>query len=390
MMVMMPTIKALIGREILDSRGNPTLEVEAESSDGHFAVASVPSGASTGSHEAVELRDNDPARYGGKGVLKAVANITKIQPAIAPIEVTDQTRIDQTMIQLDGTPHKSGLGANTTLAVSLAALKLGAQIQNLPLYQSIAKLLGVQPKLPIPMFNLINGASHADNNLKIQEFMIIPDQLPTYREQLRSGAETFHNLKSTLKNRGLNTAIGDEGGFSPLLPNDEEAIKLIMEAGRNKIGLDLAGVRPEEMDFAKLCTDYPVIYLEDPFPEDAWVEWQALTLQLGQKIMIVGDDLFVTDRRRLAIGIQQKAANSVIVKPNQIGTVTETIDFVKLARQNHLKIIASHRSGETEDTAIADLAVGIAADYIKTGAPCRGERIAKYNRLLRIEESLGR
>lgn len=384
----MPTIRSLYAREILDSRGNPTVEVEAVDSEGHSVISSVPSGASTGSHEAVELRDNETARYGGKGVRRAVGNVAKIAQTIAQIDVSDQAKIDQTMIQLDGTPHKSNLGANATLAVSLCALRLGAIANNLALYQYVAKLGGFSPKLPIPMFNLINGASHADNNLKVQEYMFIPTEQTNFAEQLRAGSEAFHNLKAALKNRGLNTAIGDEGGFSPSLPNDEEALKLLVESGRGKIGLDFAGVHPEDMDFNRICQTYPIFSLEDPMPEDAWQEWTKLTSQLGQKVLIVGDDLFVTDKRRLQIGITQRSANAVIVKPNQIGTITETLEFVKLAKQSNLKVIASHRSGETEDTSIADFSVGIAADFIKTGAPSRGERVGKYNRLLRISEAL--
>ncbi len=388
----MPKIKQVFGREILDSRGNPTVECQLVLENNLAVLSSVPSGASTGTYEAVELRDNDPRRYMGMGVTKAVNNInTVINQAVMGQEVTKQKEIDDLLKSLDGTPHKSKLGANAILAVSQAVCKAGAQSQGLPLYRYIAQLAGTKNlSIPIPMFNVINGGAHADNNLQIQEFMIIPTENIPYKERLRKATEIFHLLKKTLKNRGLNTAIGDEGGFAPTLPSDEDALQLIVESGQISIGLDVAGNKPDNFDYAQMVQKYPIILIEDPYEEDDFPAWQKITQELGSKILIVGDDIFVTNKEKFEEGIKQKIANAILVKSNQIGTVSEVFEVVELARKHNYQLIASHRSGETEDVFVADLAVGIGASYIKAGAPCRGERVAKYNRLLRIEEELNR
>lgn len=386
----MPKIKSVFGREILDSRGNPTVECQLTLETNLSVLSSVPSGASTGTFEAVELRDNDPRRYGGLGVSKAVNNInTIINQAVMGQEVGNQKVIDDILSSLDGTPHKSKLGANAILAVSQAACKAASTSQGMPLYRYIARLVGTQQlQIPIPMFNVINGGAHADNNLQIQEFMIIPTEKIPFKERLRKATEIFHLLKKTLKNRGLNTAIGDEGGFSPNLPSDEDALQLIAESGQINIGLDVAGNKPDTVDYNQLVQKYSIILIEDPFEEDDFPSWQKITVELGSKILIVGDDIFVTNKEKFAEGIEQKIANAILIKSNQIGTVSEVFEVVKIAREHNYQMIASHRSGETEDVFVADLSVGIGASYIKAGAPCRGERVAKYNRLLRIEEEL--
>lgn len=385
----MEKIIKIIAREVLDSRGDPTVEVELETENHIHTIASAPSGASVGTNEALELRDKDPNRYSGMGVLKAIESVNKIlAPALVGFDVEDQKGLDDTMISLDDTPHKSNLGANSILAISVAACKAGAIKRKIPLYQYIAQITGnSEIKLPLPMFNFIEGAKHADNNLSIQEFLVITED-ETISERIRHGSELFHNLRKIIKNRGLDVAVGHEGGFAPNLSGDEDALKLIVEAGAKRMGLDFAGVVPEGLNLEYITSNYPVNTLEDPVDESNWDEWINVTSQLGQKALIIGDDIFCSSTERLKEGIEKKAGNAVIVKPNQIGTVTETIDFVNLAKQNNYQLVASHRSGETEDTFIADFAVGIGADYAKFGAPSRGERIAKYNRLLRIEEGL--
>lgn len=385
----MENIISIKAREILDSRGDPTVEVELET-QGHIkTIASVPSGASVGSYENIELRDNDQARFGGMGVLKAIENIKKtIGPAVTGQDVVNQKAIDDLMTQLDGTPHKSSLGANAILAVSLAVAKAGAQAKGMPLYKHIAELAKNQtPKLPLPMFNFIEGAKHADNNLQIQEFLVIPEK-GSFAENYRYASELFHNLKKILKDRNLGVAVGHEGGFAPSLPSDEDALKLIQESGKIRIGLDLAGVVPNGMNLEELIMKYPIVSLEDGLGEDDWEGWTALTAKISDKCLVVGDDLLATNKDRLKEAIEKKAVSAVIVKPNQIGTVTEAIDFTNQAKEAGLRTVISHRSGETEDTFIADFAVGVGADFAKLGAPSRGERVSKYNRLLRIEEEM--
>jgi len=384
----MEKIISIKAREILDSRGDPTVEVELETENHIKSIASVPSGASVGSYEAIELRDNDQNRFGGMGVLKAVENVNSIiGPALVGQDVSDQRTIDDNLNHLDGTPHKSKLGANAILAVSTASAKAAALSKKIALYQYIHELSGFSPALPKPMFNFFEGAKHADNNLVIQEFLVLPGK-ESFKENYRFGSEIFHNLKKLLKDRKLPIAVGHEGGFAPNLPSDEDALKLIQEAGQVNMGLDLAGVVPNNMNLEDIVTRYPIVSLEDPVEENNWDGWVAITQKIGSKVQIVGDDVFATNIERLKEGISKKAANAVIVKPNQIGTISEAIEFVKLARENNFKIVVSHRSGETEDPFIADFAVGIAADFAKLGAPSRGERICKYNRLLRIEEGL--
>ena len=387
----MAKITSVLAREILDSRGDPTVEVELRTDGAASAIASVPSGASVGSHEAVELRDNDPARFGGLGALKAIKNIEQtIAPALVGQEVGDQQSVDQMMIDLDGTPHKSKLGANAILAVSMAACKAAARSQNEPLYKYIANLLGEGPgKMPTPMFNFIEGAKHADNNLEIQEYLAIP-RSQTFKDNYREGSEAFHNLKKILKNRGVGIAVGHEGGFAPMLPSSEEPLKLINDSGEVALALDLAGVMPNGLSVEKLIDGYGVISFEDPAEEDDWEKWAEITGKFGGKAMIVGDDILATNIERLKQAVSLKAVNALIVKPNQVGTISETLEFVKLAKQSKYRMVVSHRSGETEDTFIADFAVGAGADFAKFGAPSRGERVAKYNRLLRIEEEMAR
>jgi len=409
----MASIEAVGAREILDSRGNPTVEVEVALDDGTFARAAVPSGASTGAFEAVERRDGDAGRYLGKGVSGAVAAVTDdIAPELVGYDVTEQRLIDQVLIELDGTPNKGKLGANAILGVSLAVAKAAAESAGLPLFRYVG---GPNAHvLPVPMMNILNGGSHADSNVDIQEFMIAPIGQSTYAEALRSGVEVYHSLKSVLKGKGLSTGLGDEGGFAPNLESNRAALDLILVAiekagftpGKDiALALDVASteffsdgayqfegrsIAPAELIayYAKLVEDYPLVSIEDPLSEDEWDSWAELVATVGDKVQIVGDDLFVTNPERLAKGIELKAANSLLVKLNQIGTLTETLDAVTLAQRNGFTTMTSHRSGETEDTTIADLSVATNAGQIKTGAPARGERINKYNQLLRIEEEL--
>jgi enolase len=407
------TIEGIVAREILDSRGNPTVEVEIGLDDGTIARAAVPSGASTGAFEAVELRDGDSDRYNGKGVEKAVANIEdRIVPELIGYEASEQRAIDQKMLDLDGTPNKADLGANAILGVSLAVAKAAAASAELSLFRYVG---GPNAHvLPVPMLNILNGGAHADSNVDVQEFMIAPIGAPTFREALRTGAEVYHALKSVLKKKGLSTGLGDEGGFAPNLPTNAAALDLIAEAVQAAglrlgndivLALDVAATEfykdgayvfegsPKPTDeminyYTKLVDSYPIVSIEDPLAEDDWAGWSAFTAALGDKIQIVGDDLFVTNPERIARGIAEKAANSVLVKVNQIGSLTETLDAVDLAHRAGFTCMMSHRSGETEDTTIADLAVATGTGQIKTGAPARSDRVAKYNQLLRIEEEL--
>jgi enolase len=407
-------IEAVGAREILDSRGNPTVEVEVLLEDGTVSRAAVPSGASTGAFEAYELRDGDKDRYLGKGVLKAVdAVLDEIGPAIEGFEAADQRLVDSAMIELDRTDNKKRLGANAILGVSLAVAKAAADSADLPLFRYLG---GPNAHvLPVPMMNIINGGAHADTGVDIQEFMVLPIGAETYSEGLRWGVETYHSLKSLLKQKGLNTGLGDEGGFAPELEHNRAALDLISEAiqiagftvGTDlALGLDVASTeffengvyRFEGQDrtaaqmsayYAELAANYPLVSIEDPLAEDDWEGWAHLNAELGSKLQLVGDDLFVTNPKRLAQGIAAKAANSILVKVNQIGTLSETLDAVALAQRSGMTAVLSHRSGETEDTTIADLAVATDAGQIKTGAPARSERVAKYNQLLRIEEELG-
>jgi enolase len=410
----MAIIEALGAREILDSRGNPTVEVEILLEDGTTAIAQVPSGASTGAFEAVELRDGDKGRYLGKGTQQAVANvIEKIAPEVIGLDATDQRSVDQTMIALDGTANKATLGANAILGVSLAVAKAAAKYADLDLY---AYLGGPSAHvLPVPNMNILNGGSHADSNVDIQEFMISPFGFDTYKEALRAGTEIYHTLKSVLKEKGLNTGLGDEGGFAPNLASNREALDLIVasieKAGYKPgeqvgLALDVASTEffkdgkyqfeGEARDtdymvnyYEQLVNDYPLLSIEDPLSEDEWAAWTQLQAKIGERVQIVGDDLFVTNPERLARGIREKSANALLVKLNQIGTVTETFEAIELAHKNGFCAMVSHRSGETEDTTISDLVVAVNAGQLKTGAPARGERINKYNQLLRIEDRLG-
>ena len=414
----MAFIEDVIAREVLDSRGNPTVEVEVYLEDGTMGRAIVPSGASTGVHEAVELRDGDKYRYLGKGTLKAVENVNDIiADEVIGWDVFDQTGLDNFLIELDGTPNKGKLGANAILGVSMAAARAAAESLGLPLFQYLGGING--KVLPTPMMNILNGGSHADNTVDIQEFMIMPVGAPAFREALRMGAEVFHNLKKVLKDKGLNTAVGDEGGFAPNLSTNEEAIQAIIEAIEKagyrpgddvKIALDVAaseffdtekniynltgeGVSrtAEEMVsyYEMLCDKYPVISIEDGLAEDDWEGWKLLTERLGGRVQLVGDDLFVTNTARLEEGIKRGVANSILIKVNQIGTLTETFDAIEMAKKAGYTAVVSHRSGETEDTTIADIVVGLNAGQIKTGSLSRTDRIAKYNQLLRLEELLG-
>ena len=409
----MAIIEAVGAREILDSRGNPTVEVEIVLEDGTFARAGVPSGASTGAFEAVERRDGDKGRYLGKGVEGAVTAVDDvIAPEIIGYDAEDQRLIDAKMIELDGTPNKGKLGANAILGVSLAVAKAAAKSAGLDLYRYVG---GPNAHvLPVPMMNILNGGSHADSNVDIQEFMVAPIGAPTFKEALRWGAEVYHELKSVLKKQGLSTGLGDEGGFAPNLSSNRAALDLILVAIENagfKPGTDVAlALDVASTEFFKdgayqfegkatssdeiikyyeqLITDYPLVSIEDPLSEDEWAAWSQLVAEVGDRVQIVGDDLFVTNPERLAKGIELKAANSLLVKLNQIGTLTETLDAVELAQRAGFTAMTSHRSGETEDTTIADLSVATNAGQIKTGAPARGERINKYNQLLRIEDAL--
>jgi enolase len=412
----MSTIVDIIGREVIDSRGNPTVECDVLLESGTMGRAAVPSGASTGSREAIELRDGDAARYGGKGVLRAVENInTEISEAIMGLDASEQAYIDKTLIELDGTDNKARLGANATLAVSMAVAKAAAEESGLPLYRYFGGSGAMA--LPVPMMNVINGGAHANNNLDIQEFMIIPIGAPTFREAVRYGAETFQALKKILHDRGLSTAVGDEGGFAPNVSNHEAAIQLILEAidragyqagSQIAIGLDCAsseffrdgryrlegeGLSLTAADFTNLlgtwCDKYPIVSIEDAMAENDWDGWRTLTDQLGDRVQLVGDDLFVTNTRILREGIEAGIANSILIKINQIGTLTETFAAIELAKRNNYTAVVSHRSGETEDTTIADIAVATNALQIKTGSMSRSDRVAKYNQLLRIEEDLG-
>lgn len=412
----MSAIIDIIGREVLDSRGNPTVEAEVWLESGAVGRAAVPSGASTGVREAIELRDKDPKRYCGKGVLNAVANVSgEIADALLGLESTDQAYIDRTMINLDGTDNKGRLGANAILGVSLAAIYASAESAGMPLYRYLGGTNG--HILPVPNMNIMNGGAHADFATDIQEYMISPYGFETYSEALRAGVEVYHTLKSVLKKQGLNTGLGDEGGFAPKMKSNEDSIKFIMDAisaagyepGKQiGISLDVASSEfynketgkyrfdGEERESAymldyyeKLVNEYPIVSIEDPFQEEGWEDWAAITARLGDRLQFVGDDLLVTNPKRLAKGIELGAANSLLVKLNQIGTVTETLDAIELATKNGFTSMVSHRSGETPDTTISDLAVAKNTGQIKTGAPARGERIAKYNRLLEIEEELG-
>nr|WP_293334111.1 phosphopyruvate hydratase [Microcoleus sp. CAWBG58] len=407
-------IESIKAREILDSRGRPTIEAEVYLANGVVGLAQVPSGASTGSFEAHELRDDDKSRYGGKGVLKAVANVEhKIAPALANLDAIDQPLIDRTMIDLDGSPNKSNLGANAILGVSLATAKAAAETLQIPLYRYLGGALA--NVLPVPLMNVINGGSHADNNVDIQEFMIVPVGAPSFKEALRWGAEVFASLAKVLKDKNLLTGVGDEGGFAPNLGSNQEALDLLVMA------IEKAGYKPGEQvalaldvaasEFYKdgkytydgvahsptelidylegLVGQYPIVSIEDGLHEDDWDSWVALTQKMGSKVQLVGDDLFVTNRTRLQKGIDLKASNSILIKLNQIGSLTETLDTIDLGKRNSYRSVISHRSGETEDTTIADLAVATRAGQIKTGSLCRSERVAKYNRLLRIEDELG-
>ena len=409
----MASIEAIGAREILDSRGNPTVEVEVILEDGTFERAAVPSGASTGAFEAVERRDGDKGRYLGKGVQDAVDAVNDIiAPELIDEEASDQRRIDEIMIELDGTNNKGKLGANAILGVSLAVAKAAAESAGLPLYRYLG---GPNAHiLPVPMMNILNGGSHADTNVDIQEFMIAPLGAPTFREALRWGAEVYHTLKAVIKERGLSTGLGDEGGFAPNLSSNAAALDLIIEAIEKagfKPGTDVAlaldvasseffkdGLYQFEGEgrstdymvtyYEKLIRDYPLVSIEDPLSEDEWDAWTALTAEIGDRVQLVGDDLFVTNPERLRKGIELRAANALLVKVNQIGSLTETLDAVEEAHRNGYRSMTSHRSGETEDTTIADLAVATNSGQIKTGAPARSERVAKYNQLLRIEEDL--
>jgi enolase len=410
----MATIEAIVAREILDSRGNPTVEVEVGLDDGSVGRAAVPSGASTGAFEAIELRDGDKGRYLGKGVEKAVSNVEdKIIDELIGYDADDQRLIDEKMLEIDGTPDKSELGANAILGVSLAVAKAAAVSAELPLFRYLG---GPNAHLlPVPMMNILNGGAHADSNVDVQEFMIAPIGAPTFREALRTGAEVYHALKSVLKKKGLSTGLGDEGGFAPNLPTNAAALDLIAEAVQAAgftlgtdivLAMDVAATEfykdgayvfegspksTEEMInyYAKLAEAYPIVSIEDPLSEDDWSGWSAMTAQLGGKLQIVGDDLFVTNPTRIGRGIAESAANAVLVKVNQIGSLTETLDAVDLSHRAGFRTMMSHRSGETEDTTIADLAVAVGSGQIKTGAPARSDRVAKYNQLLRIEEQLG-
>jgi enolase len=416
----MTGIKNIRAREVLDSRGNPTIEADVELDSGVMGSSCAPSGASTGSREALELRDKDPARYLGKGVLKAVQNVnTEIRQALIGQDAADQKALDGVMLELDGTDNKAKLGANAILSVSLAAAKAAALDAGLPLYAHIAQLNGSAGNysLPVPMMNIVNGGEHADNNVDIQEFMVQPTGAATFNEALRYGAEIFHALKSVLKKQGLSTAVGDEGGFAPNLPSNAAALDCILQA------IEIAGFRPggdihlaldcaasefyvdgryvlagegksyDSGQFADylqgLAENYPILSIEDGMDESDWEGWAKLSAQIGDKVQLVGDDLFVTNTKILQRGISESIANSILIKFNQIGTLTETLAAISMAKAADYTAVISHRSGETEDTTIADLAVAIAAGQIKTGSLCRSDRVAKYNRLLRIEEELG-
>lgn len=419
----MAKIKDIKAREILDSRGNPTVEADVILEGGLYGRAAVPSGASTGEHEAVELRDGDKGRYAGKGVQKAVANIIQtIKPAVAGLDAADQAALDKKMIALDGTPNKNVLGANAILAVSMAAARASAQEQKLPLYEYIRKAFGIKSSeyiMPVPLMNILNGGKHADNNVDLQEFMIAPIRSSSFRDAIRMGVEVFHSLKKVLTSKGYSTSVGDEGGFAPNLKSNGEALQLIVEA-IEAIGYEpgkdiLFALDPASSEFFKdgryilngeqsdtiknssqmiefyrqLCATYPIISIEDGLAEDDWQGWKELTKVMGNTIQIVGDDLFVTNTTRLKKGIDTQTANSILIKVNQIGSLTETIDAIRMAHDAGYTAVISHRSGETEDTFIADLAVALNTGQIKTGSASRTDRLCKYNQLIRIEEELG-
>jgi enolase len=414
----MPAIDSIHAREILDSRGNPTVEAEVRTTAGRTGRAAVPSGASTGIHEAIELRDGDPGRYGGKGVLQAIANVTgEIADGLRGADVTDQVAIDTRLIGMDGTPNKRRLGANALLAVSMAVARAGAATREIPLYRH----LGDGTRLPVPLMNILNGGAHADNSVDIQEFMVVPLGMLTFSESLRAGTEVFHALRSQLTQAGLSTSVGDEGGFAPNLASNRDALNYILEAIDNagyragpdvSLAIDSAATEFYDSDSARYVFEsageagsktsddlismyrewiaaYPLVSIEDGLAEDDWDGWSALTRDLGETVQLVGDDLFVTNVGRLQRGIDSRIANSILIKLNQIGTVMETLSAIRVASAAGYTSVISHRSGETEDTFIADLAVATGAGQIKTGSACRSERVAKYNRLLRIEEELG-
>jgi enolase len=413
----MKTIKRIEGRQILDSRGNPTVEVEVLLDDGAVGLAAVPSGASTGSHEAVELRDGDPSKYQGKGVLKAVNNIQKIiAPAIVGMSALKQEAIDRRMIELDGTPNKGKLGANAILGVSLAVAHAAAKSKGVPLYRYLG---GTEAHLlPVPLMNILNGGKHAEDSVDLQEFMVVPAGAESFAHALRIGSEVYHALKKVLKKKGANTAVGDEGGFAPRLATNREAVEVIIAAigaagykpGRECfIALDPASTEfynqgkyvlaKEGLSYTsaemvnyyyKLVASYPIISIEDGLAEDDWGGWQFLNKKLDSRIQLVGDDLYTTNKERLSRGIKERASNSILIKLNQIGTLSETLEVMEMAKKAGWTSVVSHRSGETEDTTISDLAVAMNSGQIKAGAPCRSERVAKYNRLLRIEEELGK
>lgn len=415
-MAVMSNIESIKAREILDSRGNPTLEVEVALSDGTMGWAAVPSGASTGKYEAVELRDGDASRFNGLGVLRAVKNVNKvIVTAIVGMPATDQTAIDRELIELDGTENKSRLGANAILGVSLAVAHASANSAGVPLYRHLGQM--DRYTLPVPMMNILNGGKHAAGSTDFQEFMVVPAGATSFRQALQMGTEVYHSLKRVLKDKGLNTSVGDEGGFAPSLSSNREAIEAVLSAiekagykpgkdcfialdpaasefyrnGQYILAREGASLSTGEMVdyYVEWASAYPIISLEDGLAEDDWDGWQLLTQKLGSKIQLVGDDLYTTNVNRLSQGIRLKASNSILIKPNQIGTLTETLACIQMAQQAGWTTVISHRSGETEDTTIADLAVGLNTGQIKAGAPCRSERTAKYNRLLRIEEELG-
>jgi enolase len=414
----MPAIVQVIGREIIDSRGNPTVEAEVLLKGGVTGRASVPSGASTGSHEALELRDKNPDRFLGKGVQIAVEHVNrKIAPRVLGMDAADQARIDREMLRLDGTPNKARLGANAILAVSLACAKAAANHLGIPLYQKIG---GLSAKLlPLPQLNILNGGAHADNNVDLQECMILPIGAKNFKEALRMGVEVYHHLKTILKEQGYNTSVGDEGGFAPNLSSNEEAFRFLVEAIRKAgyrpgkdvgIGIDVAATELYEKGsyylkaekqpkrssgqmidyYETLIKKYPILSIEDGLAEDDWKGWKMLSSRLGNKVQLVGDDLFVTNPKRLSRGIREGVANAILIKANQIGTLSETLEVIQMAKKAGYRTVISHRSGETEDTTIADIAVATNAGQIKTGAPSRTERVAKYNQLLRIEEGLGK
>ena len=412
----MTAIAGLSAREVLDSRGQPTLEVEVRLEDGASGRAMVPSGKSTGSHEALELRDGDPSRFGGKGVLRAVRHVEgEIAGRIKGMSVLDQAALDAALIEMDGTPDKSRLGANAILGVSLAAAHAAADHRSLPLYRSLDT--GAGPLLPVPMFNILNGGQHAANSTDFQEFMVVPLGADSFSHALRMGAEIYHQLGKSLEERGLSTNVGDEGGFAPSLPSNREAVEVVVraiEAAGYKPGVDcsiaLDAAATEFFDgesytlardqislasgpmteyYTRWAIDYPIVSIEDGLAEDDWGGWERLTFKVGERVQVVGDDLYVTNPQRLSWGIETEASNAILVKPNQIGTLTETLQVVTMAKEAGWGTIISHRSGETEDTTIADLAVATGAGQIKSGAPARSERVAKYNRLLRIESELG-